>query len=47
MGTFTNSEYPDEMPVCQGKKRSSDKNTICYENYNLTLLDIYNGLSQV
>ena len=29
------------------KKLSSDKNTIVFENYNLTPLDMYNGLSQV
>ena len=54
MGTFTNSEDTDEMPhnsafhqgtVCQGKK-SSDKKTFFFK-YNLTPLDMYNGLSQV
>ena len=40
MGTFTNSEYPDEKDL-------PTKFTICFENYNLTPLDVYNGLSQV
>ena len=58
MGTFTNSEDPDEMPhdaafhirvytVCYGKMDLQTKKTIFFENYNLTSLDMYNGLSQV
>ena len=49
MGTFTNSEDPDEMPRYRSKlfvkvKRSSDKNTL-KKYYNPTSLDMYNGLS--
>ena len=34
--------------VCKGKKNiSSQKNRIFLENYNLTPLDIYNGLPQI
>ena len=54
MGTFTNSVDPDEMPHYTGsplfvmvKKHLQTKNTIFLENYNLTPLDMYNGLSQV
>ena len=57
MSTFTNSEDPDEMPHnaafhqgfhCLLKlKRSSDKKYIFFFNYNLTPLDMYNGLSQI
>ena len=32
--------------VCKGKKYLQRKNTIFFENYNLTPLDMYNGLSQ-
>ena len=57
MGPFTNSEDQDEMQlnaafhqgrtVCKGKKIFRQYNTIIFENYNLTPLDMYNGLSQV
>ena len=51
MGTYTNSEDPDEMPHnvafhCYVKKIFRQKYNI-YENYNLSPLDMYNGLSQV
>ena len=50
-----NSEDPDEMPhfirvytFSYGvKKIFRQKDTIFLENYNLTFLDMYNGLSQV
>ena len=29
--------------VCKGKKEIQTKNTIFFENYNLTPLDMYNG----
>ena len=32
---------------CIGKKTFRQKNIIFFENYNLTPLDMYNGLSQV
>ena len=55
MSTFANSEDPDEMQhdaaFHQGlhclltEKRSSDKRIqYFFENYNLTPLDMYNGL---
>ena len=55
MGTFTNREDPDEMPhfaafnlgLHQKQKRYSDKKYYFFIYYNLTPLDIYNGLSQV
>ena len=57
MGTFTNSEDPDDVlhnaALHQGlhcllsKKRSLDKKIQYFFNYNLTPLDIYNGSSQV
>ena len=50
MGTFTNSVDPDESfinTVCIGKKIFRQKNTIFFFNYNLTPLDMYNGLYQV
>ena len=53
MGTFTNSEDPDEMPHNmafhwgQHWKDLQTKNTIFFKNYNLTPLDNYNGQSQV
>ena len=45
MSTFTNSEDPDEMPHIGTNLQT--KNTIFFENYNLTPLNMYNGLSQV
>ena len=55
--TFANSEDQDEMPlqylirvctVCKGKIDLQTKEyNIFLENYNLTPLDMYNGLSQV
>ena len=56
MGTFSNSKDPDEMQHnaafhqglhCKGKKIFRQKNTIFFENYNLTSLDMYNGLFRV
>ena len=57
MGTFINCEDPDEMPhnaaFNQGLHRLlslkdlQTKNTIFFENYKLTPLDMYNGRSQV
>ena len=53
MGTFSNSEDPDEMLhiaftlFAKEKKIFGQKNTIFYENSNLKPLDVYNGLSQV
>ena len=55
MSTFANSEDPDEMQhfirvytVCIRKKDLQNKEYSNFEkNYNLTPLDIYNGLSQV
>ena len=51
MSTFANSEDPDEMQhylhsirvytVCKGK---TDLQTIFFLNFNLTPLDMYNGL---
>ena len=43
MSTFANSEDPS------GKKDLPEdkKNSLCFENYNLTPLDMYNGLSKV
>ena len=55
MGTFANSEGPDEMQHnaafyqglhCQSKKRSSVIKKLYLKNYNLTPLDIYNGSSK-
>ena len=46
MGILANSEDPDEMQQ-KLKKNFRQKNTIYLENYNLTPLDMYNGLSQV
>ena len=57
MGTFTNREDRDEMPhfaainlglhLCKSKRDIQTKNTIFFLNYNLTPLDIFNGLAQV
>ena len=57
MGTFTICEDLDEMPHhaafhqglhCLLRQKSSDKNIQYFKkNYNLTPIDIYNGLSQV
>ena len=59
MGTFTNSEDPDEMlhnaafhqglhSVCLLRlKRSSDKKKLIFLNYNRTSIDVYKGLSQI
>ena len=57
MSTFANSEDPDEMQhnafdqglhCLQRKKRSSDKIIeYFFQKYNLTPLDMYNGLSHV
>ena len=57
MSTFANSEDHVEMQhstafhhaltVCKGKKDLQTKGYNIFENYNLTLLDIYNGHSQV
>ena len=50
MGTSTNSEDPDEIPhnvaFHQGL-HFRQKITIFFESYNLTPLDVYNGLTQV
>ena len=45
MSIFTNSEDPAEMLHIVTNLQT--KNTIFFENYNLTPLDMYNGLSQV
>ena len=50
MSTFANSEDPDKMQQClhcllKVKNIHRQKNTIYFENYNLTLLDMINGLS--
>ena len=50
MSTFANSEDPCSImlhfirvyTVCKGKKIFRQKNTIFFENYNLTPLDMYN-----
>ena len=42
MGTLANREDPNEMPYNQIFRQ---KNTICFENYNLAPLDMFNGLS--
>ena len=48
MSTFANSEDPDKKQhdaaytVCIGKKDFRQKNTIYFENYNSTPLDMYN-----
>ena len=57
MGYFTNSEDQDEMPhnvtfhqelhCLLKQKSSSDKKIHLKEIYNLTPLDMYNGLSKV
>ena len=57
MSNFANSEDPDEMQqmlhfiraytFCKGKKDLQTKENIFFLNYNLTPLDMYNGLSQV
>ena len=56
MRTFVNSEDPDEMQHnaafhqglhCKGKKDLQTKESNIFENYNLTPLNMYNGLSQV
>ena len=54
MSTFVNSEDPDEMQHSavfhQGLHYLSrykifrHKNTVLFKNYNMTLLDMYNGL---
>ena len=52
MSTFENSEDPEccissvSTLFVKVKKRSSDKIQF-FKNYNLTPLDMYNGLSQV
>ena len=56
MSTFANNEDPDEMQHnaalhqglhCKGKKSLQTKRcNIFFENYYLTPLDMYNGLSQ-
>ena len=33
--------------VCKGKKDLRQKNTLSFQNYNLTPLDVYNGPSEV
>ena len=55
MSTFVNGEDPDEMhhfvrvyTVCKGQKDLQTKvKEFLFENYNLTPLEVYNGLSQV
>ena len=57
MGTFTTSADPDDMQhnaafhqdlhCLSRKKRSSDQKIQYLKKYNLTYLDMYNGLSQV
>ena len=54
MGTFTNSEAPDEMQhfirvytVCLCKTDLQTKEYNTFLSYNLTPLDLYNGISQV
>ena len=56
MSTFANSEDPDEMQhnaafhlvyTVKVKKIFRQKNAIFFKNYNLTPLDLHNGLSQV
>ena len=42
MGTLANREDPNEMPY---NKIFRQRNTICFENYNLAHLDMFNGLS--
>ena len=49
MGTFTNNEDPDEMPLKAAKKKEDifrQKHNF-FLNYTLTFLDMYNGISQV
>ena len=55
MGTFANSEDPDEMQhnaafhqstlFVKVKQIFRQKNTIFFKNYNPAHLDMYNGLS--
>ena len=56
MSTFANSEDPDEVQhnlhfirvyTVEVKNTFRQKNTIFFENYNLTPLDMYNGLAKV
>ena len=57
MITFANRVDPDEMQqmlhfirvctVCKGKNDRQTKEYNIFENYYLTPLDMYNGLSQV
>ena len=59
MGTFTNSEDPDEMPhnvafhqglhclSISGKKGLQIKKYNMFKSYNMTSLDIYNGPSHI
>ena len=47
MSTFTNSEDPVSTLFVKVKKIFRQKNTIFFENYTLTHLDMYNGLSEV
>ena len=58
MSTFSNSEDPDEMQhyaafhqglhcFCEGEKDFQTKEYNIFENYNVTPLNMYNGLSQV
>ena len=55
---FTNNEDPDAMPqylavssdstlFVKVKKISSDKIQYCFDTYNRTPLDMYNGVSQI
>ena len=56
MSIFANSEDPDEMQhnaafirvytACKDKLIFRQKDSIFFENYNLTPLDMYNGLSK-
>ena len=51
MGTFANSEDPDEMQFirvytfCKDKKDLQTKENIFFLNYNLTPLNMYDGQS--
>ena len=47
MSTFTNSEDPVSTLFVKVKMIFRQKNRIFFENYNLTHLDMYNGLSKV
>ena len=41
------NSIPTTNKVCVGIKIFRQKNTIFFENFNLTPLDMYNGLSEV